>query len=339
MGTRVVCFGELLLRMGAPGRQLLLQSPTLEVCVGGAEANVAVGMRHFGHESAMVGLVADNALGEAAAGELRRHGVDTGYVQRQDGRMGLYFLTTGALQRPSEVLYDRADSAFARAGGGSHDWNAILQGADWLHVSGITPALGQQAAANTLAAMQAARALGVKVAFDGNYRPKLWESWAGRPRETLFALMQQADLLFANHRDMEVVLGESFEQATSEARFTAAAERAFQAFPQLGQMAATVRHQSSVDHQQLGAISVLRDGTVVQAPAWELAAVVDRIGTGDAFAAGVLHGRLTGMAAADGLRFGLAAACLKHSIPGDLCLVRKSDVEALLGESALDVRR
>ena len=143
---KIVCFGELLLRLGAPGRQMLLQSPLLDVHVGGAEANVAVSLARFGHDARMVGLVADNALGEAAVGELRRHRVDTRAVQQVPGRMGLYVLTPGAIQRPSEVLYDRADSAFARAGGGTHDWPALLAGADWLHVSGVTPALGQQAA-------------------------------------------------------------------------------------------------------------------------------------------------------------------------------------------------
>ena len=140
---KIVCFGELLLRLGAPGRQALLQSPVLDVHIGGAEANVAVSLARFGHDARMVGLVADNVLGEAALGELRRHRVDTRAVQQVAGRMGLYFLTTGAIQRPSEVLYDRADSAFARAGGGTHDWPALLSGADWLHVAGVTPALPQ----------------------------------------------------------------------------------------------------------------------------------------------------------------------------------------------------
>ena len=153
MGT-IVCFGELLLRLGAPGRQMLLQSPVLDVHVGGAEANVAVSLARFGHDARMVGVVADNALGEAALGELRRHRVDTRAVQQVAGRMGLYFLTPGAIQRPSEVLYDRADSAFARVGGGTHDWPALLAGADWLHVSGVTPALGQRAADVVLAAVR-----------------------------------------------------------------------------------------------------------------------------------------------------------------------------------------
>ncbi len=339
MRGHVICFGELLLRLGAPGRQLLLQSPHLEVYTGGAEANVAVSLAKFGHRADMVGVVADNTLGEAATGELRRHGVDTRGVQRASGRMGLYFLTPGAIQRPSEVLYDRADSAFARAGGGEHDWAGLLAGADWLHVSGVSPALGQLAADRTLGAVRAARAAGVKVSFDGNFRPKLWEAWQGDAAAILREIMAEADLLFASHRDIQVVLGQSFAQPTSEERFLAGAQAAFAAFPQLQRMAATIRVQRSVDHHALSAIDAVRGGTSHTTSAYEVAPIVDRIGTGDAFAAGVLHGVMTGMDDVDGLGFGLGAACLKHSLPGDFNLMGVAEVSAFLGESGFDVRR
>jgi 2-dehydro-3-deoxygluconokinase len=336
---KIVCFGELLLRLGAPGRQVLLQSPVLDVHVGGAEANVAVSLARFGHDARMVGLVADNALGEAALGELRRHRVDTSAVQQTPGRMGLYFLTPGAIQRPSEVLYDRADSAFARAGGGTHDWPVLLAGADWLHVSGVTPALGQRAADGVLAAVKAARATGVHVSFDGNFRPKLWEAWGGDAPSILRGLMAEADVLFASHRDLQVVLGLEFPQATPQERFAAGAGEAFKAFPHLQQMAATVRVQRSVDHHELSGITALRDGSLLTTPSYEVSPIVDRIGTGDAFAAGVLHGGLAGMTSADALHFGVAAACLKHSLPGDFNLVAAADVQAFLGENSLDVKR
>lgn len=338
MGT-IVCFGELLLRLGAPGRQMLLQSPVLDVHVGGAEANVAVSLARFGHDARMVGVVADNALGEAALGELRRHRVDTRAVLQVAGRMGLYFLTPGAIQRPSEVLYDRADSAFARIGGGTHDWPARLAGADWLHVSGVTPALGQRAADGVLKAVRAARAAGAKVSFDGNFRPKLWEAWRGDAPAILRALMAEADLLFASHRDLQVVLGLEFPQATPQERFAAGAAEAFRAFPHLRQMAATVRVQRSVDHHVVSGIAALRDGALHTTAARDVSPIVDRIGTGDAFAAGVLHGGLTGLSAQAALDFGVAAACLKHSLPGDFNLVGADDVHALLGENALDVKR
>lgn len=336
---KIVCFGELLLRLGAPGRQVLLQSPVLDVHIGGAEANVAVSLARFGHDARMVGLVADNALGEAALGELRRYRVDTCAVQQAAGRMGLYFLTPGAIQRPSEVLYDRADSAFARDGGGVHDWPVLLAGADWLHVSGVTPALGHRATDGVLTAVKAARAAGVKVSFDGNFRPKLWEAWGGDAPSILRGLMAEADILFASHRDLQVVLGLDFPQATPQERFAAGAAAAFKAFPHLRQMAATVRVQRSVDHHSLSGITALRDGQLLTTPSYEVSPIVDRIGTGDAFAAGVLHGGLVGMDSADGLHFGVAAACLKHSLPGDFNLVGAADVQAFLGDNSLDVKR
>lgn len=339
MRGHVVCFGELLLRLAAPARQLLLQSPLLEVCTGGAEANVAVSLAHLGHRAEMVGVVAGNGLGDSATGELRRHGVGTSSVQTAPGRMGLYFLTPGAMQRPSEVVYDRADSAFARSGGGVHDWAELLAGADWLHVSGVSPALGQAAADGTLRAVRAARQAGVKVSFDGNFRPKLWEAWQGDAAGILRQVMAEADLLFASHRDIEVVLGKPFRQASYEERFQAGARAAFDAFPHLRRMAATHRVQRSVDHHQLSALDAWRDGSSQVTPAYELAAIVDRIGTGDAFAAGVLHGEIAGMAAADGLHFGLAAACLKHSIAGDFNLVGVDEVASFLSEKSFDVRR
>jgi len=339
MRGHVVCFGELLLRLGAPGKQLLLQSPCLEVHAGGAEANVAVSLARLGHRASMVGVVADNALGESAVGELRRHGVDTRAIGKAAGRMGLYFLTPGAIQRPSEVLYDRADSAFARHGGGEHDWPDLLQGADWLHVSGVSPALGPLAADRTLQALQAARAAGVKVSFDGNFRPKLWEAWQGDAASILRSIMAEVDLLFASHRDIQVVLGQSFTQESSQERFLAGAHAAFSAFPNLQRMAATHRVQHSVDHHSLSAIDARRDGSSHVTPVYELASIVDRIGTGDAFAAGVLHGEITGMDDAQGLHFGLAAACLKHSLPGDFNLVGVAEIDALLGEGGFDVRR
>ena len=299
MTGRIVCFGELLLRLAAPGRELLLQSPRLDVHVGGAEANVAVSLARFGHDVAMVSAVPRNALGIAAVGELRRHGVDTRGVAFAPGRMGLYFLATGAIQRPSEVLYDRAGSAFALAPADFHDWDALLRDAGTLHVSGVSPALGPAAAAATLRA--------------------------------------HVDLLFADHRDIAVVLGRDFDALPATQRNTAAAQAAFAAFPRLRRMATTVRAQHSVDHHELSAQLITREHEVgTQAHA--ITPIVDRIGAGDAFAAGLLHGLRSGLDEAESLRFGLACACLKHSIPGDFNLAGIADVEAFLGEQRFDVR-
>jgi len=341
MGKRILCFGELLLRLGAPGRELLLQSRQLQVHVGGAEANVAVSLARFGHDSAVAGTVADNALGEAALGELRRHGVDVTRVQRVAGRMGLYFLATGAGVRPSDVVYDRADSAFALADAAGYDWPALLDGIDCLHVSGVTPAVGANSAEAATQAVRAARKAGRLVSFDGNFRPKLWATWNDQPAPLLRALLAEADIAFIDHRDVDLVLGAAAPTAsgTSAERTLAAATRAFEAFPHLQRIACTQRDVRSVDAHTLGALLVHRDGAVHRIEPQPVDGIVDRIGGGDAFTAGVLHGVLTGMDDARALAFGLAAARLKHSVPGDFNLVGVDDVSALVDSGRLDVKR
>ncbi|HWU76668.1 MAG TPA: sugar kinase [Rhodanobacter sp.] len=339
MRSRVLCFGELLLRLGAPGNQMLLQTPSLEVHVGGAEANVGVALTGLGHDVAMISVVADNALGTAASGELRRHGVDTRLVRRGAGRMGLYFMTAGAGLRAGEVVYDRAESAFATTPADSYDWSTLLQGAQWLHLSGVSPALGPQAAQATLAAARAACNMGIKVSFDGNFRPRLWERWGGDAQAILRELFDCAHIVFADHRDIGVVLGGEFSQVDAQARVDAAAAVAFTAFPRLQYMACTQRTTHSASHHSLSAMLLGRDGTRALAPAREVAGIVDRIGAGDAFAAGVLHGLMEGFDSDAAIRFGLAAGCLKHFIPGDFGPVQVADVTAVMEAGAFDVRR
>jgi 2-dehydro-3-deoxygluconokinase len=333
--ARIVCFGELLLRLSAPRRELLLQSPTLDVCVGGAEANVAVALARFGHAAALVSTVPTNDLGEAALGELRRHGVDTSSVARTDGRMGLYFLTPGAAQRPSQVLYDRAHSAFAGAPADSYDWPRLLDGAQALHVSGVTPAVGANAAAAARVAVRVARERGLHVSFDGNFRRKLWEAWKGDARAILHDMFACAETVFADHRDIAIVLDREFSGAGANAEAAAAA---FDAFPQLRRIVATQRLQHNVDDHELSATMITRETTFATAR-HSVAPIVDRIGTGDAFAAGVLHGLFTGMSEQSALDFGLACGCLKHAVPGDFLRLPASDVEDFLGEHRYDVKR
>jgi 2-dehydro-3-deoxygluconokinase len=339
MERSLLCFGELLLRLGAPGRQMLLQSPQLEVFVGGAEANVAVSMARFGHRVSMLSVVPDNPLGEAASGELRRYRVNTDLVQLGAGRMGLYFLVPGAIHRPSAVLYDRADSAFALASARAYDWDRALQGVTDAHFSGVTPALNAECATACRQGMEMARQRGLQVSFDGNYRAKLWESWKGDAASITRVLMSGADLLFADYRDIGIALNWTPPNASADDRIVAAAQAAFTAFPQLQTLATTIRVQHSVDHHALSAVLVSRKGGVQRTPSYEITPIVDRIGGGDAFAAGVLHGRFSGMSDADSLHFGLGAACLKHSIPGDCNLVGVDDVLALIEQGRFDVRR
>lgn len=341
MEKKIVCFGELLLRLGAPGRERLLQSPRLQVHPGGAEANVAVALARLGHAAAMVSVVADNPLGAALVGELRRHGVDAAAVRAGPGRQGLYFVAHGALQRPSEAFYDRAHSAFAQADADDYDWPALLDGAATLHLSGVTPALGPGPARAAIAAARAARAAGVRVSFDGNFRAKLWAAWDGDPGAILRQLLEQADIAFADHRDIAVALGEAdpSPEPLPDERFLAAARRAFAAFPALQRIATTLRVQHSVDHHSLSALMATRGGDLHRAPGYELVPIVDRIGTGDAFAAGVLHGLAAAMDDATALHFGLASACLKHSEPGDFGHAGRDEIQALMAGRGFDVRR
>jgi 2-dehydro-3-deoxygluconokinase len=333
---RVVCFGELLLRLTAPGRELLLQSGHFDVHVGGAEANVAVGLARLGHETAMVSRVPDTALGDAAAGHLRRYGVDASAVATGAGRMGLYFLAPGAGLRASDIVYDREGSAFALAGPEGFDWDALLDGAALLHLSGITPALGPRSAEAAVAAAEAARAKGVAVSFDGNYRAQLWSRWDSDPRAILSRLVGQADILFGNHRDISLLLGREFSGDGADRR-REASDAAFAAFPGLGLIASTARHIVDADSHRISA-RIDSPAGAVQTEEALVAGIIDRIGAGDAFAAGVLHGRLAGLDLDGTVHAGLALTCLKHSLPGDASLFGPRDIAAFLAGER-DVRR
>lgn len=330
---RIVCFGEVLLRLSAPAGELLLQSPRLHSCIGGAEANVAVALARFGHEVSMVSALPDNALGLAARDGLRGHGIDTRAIRFGAGRMGLYFLTPGAVLRPSEIIYDRAASVFAQTDPAQYDWPALLAGASWLHVSGVSPAVGQGAATAVLAAMRAARALGVQVAFDGNYRASMWAQQGNDGADVLRELFAHADLAFADQRDIALVL----KQPQLAHRRQDAMAAAFAAFPQLARIASTVRTQHGVERHDLAA-SLFTRAENTESGSYSLSGIVDRIGTGDAFAAGVLHGLQNSWNDTDALEFGLAAATMKHAIAGDFHLASEAQVRAVY-KGALDVRR
>lgn len=336
VSAEVVCFGELLLRLTAPGRELLLQNGRLDVHVGGAEANVAVALACLGHQTAMVSRVPDNPLGEAAIRYLRRYGVSVDGVARGAGRMGLYFQSVGAGLRPSSIVYDRDGSSFALAERQDFDWDRLLEGAELLHLSGITPALGQRSADAALAAAEAARSRRIKISFDGNYRAQLWQRWASDPKAMLCELVGNADILFGNHRDISLLIGRDFG-GDGEARRREAAEAAFEAFPQLRLIASTARHIDDADRHRIAARIDKGDGSF-QTEEVVVAGIVDRIGTGDAFAAGVLHGVLSGADLERTARYGLALACLKHSLPGDASLFTQADIDAFLA-GELDVRR
>ncbi|MEG3084374.1 sugar kinase [Sphingomonas sp. PB2P12] len=334
--SKFLAFGEIMLRLSPPGRELLLQTPKLDVWVAGAEANVVTQLARLGHDVGMATMVPDNDLGRAAITTLRGHGVETSTIAFGGERMGLYFVTSGAGLRATEVVYDRAWSSFAEAPASAWNWDTLLAGVDRFHLSGITPALGPVPAEGALAAVEAATRRGIPVSFDGNWRGKLWERWDSDPRTILTQIVAHADLMFGNHRDIALLLGRDFS-GDAEDRRRDAAEAAFEAFPRLQTIASTARHVEHVDLHRLSARIDTR-ATHVQTDEVVLAGIVDRIGGGDAFAAGVLHGLRSGEDIANVARIGLALAALKHSLPGDASLFRQADIDAYLA-GGLDVRR
>lgn len=330
--TRFVCFGEVLIRLAAPGRELLLRSPRLEVSFAGAEANVAVALACLGHDARLASVLPDNPLGHAAVRELRRYSVDTRAVAFGPGRMGLYFLTPGAGRRAADITYDRAHSAFAEAAPSAIDWQSLLDGADWLHVSGVTPAVSARAVDATLHAMTLARAAGARISFDANFRAKLWETRGADPRPVLDAIFAEADLAFAAPRDLTLITGASYAADEDGAR------AAFARYPKLQRIACTQRRILAAEHHTLSASMFTRE-SAVRSEACEVSGIVDRIGAGDAFAAGLLHGLATGAPDQSALDFALAAACIKHTIPGDFCLASERDIQLFMAGGTSDVRR
>ena len=334
----IVCFGELLLRLNSPGNECLLQTPRLEVFIGGAEANVAVSLSRLGHQAKMVSRLPASSVGESVRAELRKHAVEVSAVQTANGRMGLYYLASGNGLRPSEVIYDRADSAFALGGADDYAWPALLKGATWLHVSGVSPALGQKPAQACLAAVVAARRMGMQVSFDGNYREQLWARRQHRGKEVLGEILRHATLAFVNERDIALMLGQAFASGDQEENARAASAAAFDACPALERICFSRRQADSASRQHYAAFMHTRN-RIFRSKSYLLDVVADRVGTGDAFAAGVLHGLMTKRSNQASLDFGTAAAVLKHSIPGDVNLATAEQIAHLAGDGSLDIRR
>lgn len=333
----VVTFGEVLVRMSAMYGLGFEQLTQIQPYVGGAEANMAVGLSRLGHRVRHVTVLPDNDLGEGALGELRRHGVDTSAIIKSAGRMGLYFLTPGAIHRPADIFYDRKGSAFADYNFEALDWNALLSGAKWLHVSGVTAALGPNTYAAAKKAMTTARELGLKVTYDGNYRPKLWAEWHADAPALIKDLMGLADMIFGNYRDMELIFGTKFTSNGFD-REREAAHKAFTSFPNLTTLVATQREVVSVDHNRLSGHVITRTQFHIS-PVYEVGGIVDRIGGGDAFAAGFYDGLLSHVDLKVALDRAMACACLKHAQPGDLCLITRSALNGFFANDGLDVKR
>ncbi len=330
--TRVVTFGEVLLRLSPPGDERLFQSPSLRTFWGGAEANVAAGLCALGSRATHVTVLPDNAVGEAAARALQAEGVDMSYMHRTPGRMGMYFIESGSGIRPLSVTYDRAGSAFAGMSGDEFAWGGALEGANWLHVSGVSAALGDAPCRAIVAAMDAADAAGVPVSLDLNYRPALW---SGRdPRPVMKRLAARASLLIANPGAIDVMLGIRTAGAIPEPpdALRASADAVHAEFG-CRQVALTQREVLSAStHGWRAHLWDSASGGMHSARRYEVT-LVDRVGGGDAFAAGLLHAFGSGYTAENAehaVEFATAAGALKLTIPGDFNRVSSADVERLL---------
>jgi 2-dehydro-3-deoxygluconokinase len=336
--THVVTLGEVMLRLKSPGFERLFQSPMLEATFGGAEANVAASLAQLGVGARFVSAVPANNIGDACIAALRSFGIDTSSIKRQGERLGVYFLENGANQRPSRVTYDRAGSAIATLKASDLDWDAIFADADWFHVSGVTPAISATAADLSLAAARAARDRGIVVSCDYNYRKNLWQ-YGRRAPEVMRELVAFATIGIANEEDCQKALGIDVDIAVQSgelqhAKYRVLAERVLKEFPNLERQVITLRESHSADHNSWSAVSY--DGSdFLVSRQYEITDIVDRVGGGDSFAAGLIYGlRAFKNDPRRALEFATAASCLKHSISGDINRVTLGEVEALMAGDA-----
>ena len=332
---KIAAFGEVLLRLMSPGHERLFQSPRLEATFGGSEVNTAIALANFGAQAAFATVLPDNDVGSACLREMRAFGLDVSAVRRKPGRMGLYFLETGAMQRPSKVVYDRAGSAMALAKPGDVDWNRLLEGATWFHFSGITPAVSASAAALTLEGVRAAHQKGLRISCDLNYRRTLWR-YGRQPIEVMPEIVKYVDVVIANEEDVQKALGISAESAASVEEgkidtsvYESIAKAVMKAYPNVSRVAITLRESKSASHNDWSAC-LYNGREFLLSRKYQITHIVDRVGGGDSFSGGLIYGLNTCSDDQSALEFAVAASCLKHSIPGDYNRVSVKEVEALM---------
>ncbi len=341
--TRVVTLGEVMLRLKSPGFERLFQSPVLEATFGGAEANVAASLAQFGVDARFVSAIPANNVGDACIAALRAFGVDVSTVRRQGDRLGVYYLENGSNQRPSRVTYDRAGASISAALASDFDWNAIFDGADWFHISGVTPAISATAAELSIAAARAARERKLTVSCDYNYRKNLWKYGKKAP-DVMRELVSYATIGIANEEDCQQALGIQIDADVKsgtlrQESYRVLAERVLAAFPNLERQVITLRESHSADHN--GWSAVLHNRTELLASRhYDITHIVDRVGAGDSFAAGLIYGLRAYRDDRRALEFATAASCLKHSINGDINRVSVAEVDQLLaGDGSGRVQR
>lgn len=331
--TDFITFGEIMLRLKSPAQERFFQSPTLEATFGGGEANVAVSLCNYGYDAAFVSALPDNGIGDAAIQELRKFGVQTDKIIRQGERTGIYYLETGSNARPSNVIYDRAGSSICDAQPGDFDWEDIFADAKWFHFTGITPALSESAAELTLEAVKAAQAKGVKVSCDFNYRGKLWKYGKTAP-EVMHELVKYVDVGIANEEDCQKSLGITADVDVKsgeldKAKYEALSAKMFEVYPNLTEMAITLRESFNADHNDWSACLRNKDGFHLSRQ-YSMRDIVDRVGGGDSFASALIYGLTAYDNPQESLEFAVAASCLKHTISGDFNRVTVAEVEKLM---------
>ncbi len=339
----VVTFGEIMLRHAPPGFERFLQSPGFVATWGGGEANVAVSTAGFGLPSSYVTVVPSNPIADSMIAEMRRFNVDTTGIVRGKGRMGIYFVENGANQRPSKVVYDREYSSIALAKPGDIDWDAALAGATWFHTTGITPAISESAAALAIESVKAARAKGITVSCDLNYRKNLWK-WGKTASEVMSELVKYVDVVIANEEDCQAALGieagvDVHSGHLDHDAYKTLAARVVAAYPNIRTLAITLRESKSASHN--GWSACLYDGKdFLMSRHYEITHIVDRVGGGDSFAGGLIYGLNMLATKQEALEFAVAASCLKHSLPGDFSRFTLDEVNNLLkGDGSGRVQR
>ncbi len=333
--AKVITFGEIMLRLKSPSYERFFQSPVLEATFGGGEANVAVSLANYGMDASFVTVLPKNDIADACIRELRGFGVDTSKIVRKDGRLGIYYLETGAVQRPSKVVYDRAGSAIAEAKAGDIDWKSVFDGATWFHLTGITPAISQGAADLSLEAVKAAKEMGVHVSCDLNYRKNLWK-YGKRADEVMTELVKYVDTVIANEEDFQKSLGLSAESASAVQEgqidvelYKKIASSAMAKYPNIKRVAITLRESKSANHNDWSAC-LYNGKEFFLSRKYSITDIVDRVGGGDSFGGGLIYGLNTYGSEKEALEFAVAASCLKHTIPGDYNRVTVAEVESLM---------
>lgn len=339
----IVTLGEIMLRLKSPANERFFQSPSLEATFGGGESNVAAALSLLGKKAAFVSALPSGPIGEAAVSTLRSKGVDTSRILRQGDRVGIYYLETGANQRASAVVYDRANSSISEALPEDFDWDVVFHDARWFHITGITPAISASASKLSLMAVKEAKKRNITVSCDLNFRKKLWKYGKTAP-EVMNELVKFVDVAIANEEDCQKCLGIESDADVSSAdlgldRYKDISDRVLSQFPEMKKIAITMRESHSADHNSWSAVLNNREDFFVSQK-YEIKNIIDRVGGGDSFAAGLIFGLTSYESDEEALRFAVATSCLKHSISGDVALVTEAEVLNLLkGDGSGRVQR